>query len=479
MKKSLMALCVALILNGVAFAQPDRTESPQPAAPKSVELPAVEKSRLENGVEVWTVERRQVPVVSMWLVLNLGATAAPPSEFGLADFTSSLLEEGAAGKSALELSDELDFLGANYSSSTNFDATRLTLSVPRARLDEALKVFADMVLRPDFRPDDIERVKKKLRTSLRQNRDSTSSVASYFFPRLLYPEGHRYADSVTGADAAIASFEQSDLQGFHQAVYQPGRATIIIVGDITSEEATAKLNSAFAGWSNATEPFAPTTLPEAPQVARRNVVIVDKPGAAQTTVMIGWLGVERRTSDYYTLQVLNTILGDSFTSRLNQNLREQHGYTYGAGSAFVTRKEAGPFYAMASVQTDKTGPALGEFFKELSGIREVVPEEELEKAKNYLAYRFPSEFETNSDVAGNLSTLEIYSLPEDTYSNYVQNIRSVTAAQVQEAAKQYIDPERMIVLLVGDRAVIEEDVKALDLGPLQYRDRMEGLEADF
>ena len=137
------------------------------------------------------------------------------------------------------------------------------------------------------------------------------------------------------------------------------------MGDITSEEATAKLNSAFAGWSNATEPFAPTTLPEAPQVARRNVVIVDKPGAAQTTVMIGWLGVERRTSDYYTLQVLNTILGDSFTSRLNQNLREQHGYTYGAGSAFVTRKEAGPFYAMASVQTDKTGPALGEFFKEL------------------------------------------------------------------------------------------------------------------
>ena len=134
---------------------------------------------------------------------------------------------------------------------------------------------------------------------------------------------------------------------------------------------------------------------------------------------------------------------------------------------------------MASVQTDKTGPALGEFFKELSGIREVVPEEELEKAKNYLAYRFPSEFETNSDVAGNLSTLEIYSLPEDTYSNYVRNIRSVTAGQVQEAAKQYIDPERMIVLLVGDRAVIEEDVKALDLGPLQYRDRMEGLEAGF
>lgn len=479
MKKTWMAVCLALFLNSAVYAQPDRTESPSPAAPRSVQLPAVKKTRLQNGVDVWTVERPQVPVVSVWLVLDLGATADPPSEYGLAQFTSSLLEEGAAGKSALELSDELDFLGGSYNSTTNFDATRLTLRVPRARLDEALKVFADMVVRPDFRPDDIERVKKKLRTSLRQNRDSTHSVASYFFPRLLYPQGHRYSESVTGSDAAIASFEKSDLKGFHQAVYQPGRATVIVVGDITSKEATDKLNVAFEGWENAAEPFAPTTLPEAPQVARRNVVIVDKPGAAQTTVMIGWLGVERRTPDYYTLQVLNTILGDSFTSRLNQNLREQHGYTYGAGSVFDTRNEAGPFFAMASVQTDKTGPALEEFFKELSGIREVVPEDELEKAKNYLAYRFPSEFETNSDVAGNLSVLEMYSLPEDTFSNYVQNIRSVTAAQVKEAAEQYIDPERMIVLLVGDRAVIEEDVKALDLGPLQYRDRMEGLEADF
>lgn len=479
MKKPLIAFCLTLILNGSAFAQPDRTEPPEPSAPKSVQLPAVEKSRLKNGIEVWTVERRQVPVVSVRLVLDLGATADPPGEYGLASFTSSLLEEGAAGKSALEISDELDFLGASYGSSTDFDATKLYLEVPRERLDEALAVFSDIVLRPDFRPDDIERVKKKLRTSLRQNRDSTNSVAAYFFPRLLYPDDHRYAQSITGTDAAIAGFDQSELKGLHQAVYQPGRATFVVVGDVTSAEATEKLNRAFGEWGGKAEPLAPTTLPEAPQVPRRNVVIVDKPGAAQTSIMIGWLGVDRRTPDYYALQVLNTILGDSFTSRLNQNLREEHGYTYGAGSAFVMRKEAGPFYATAAVQTDKTGPALQEFFKELSGIRQTVPAEELEKAKNYLAYRFPSEFETDSDVAGNLTTLLVYSLPENTFSNYVSKIQSVTADQVQKAAEHYVDPERMVVLLVGDRAVIEEEVKALDLGPLEYRDRMEGLETDF
>ena len=212
-------------------------------------------------------------------------------------------------------------------------------------------------------------------------------------------------------------------------------------------------------------------------MAQRKVVIVDKPGSAQTTVMIGWQGVARGTQDYEALQVLNTILGDSFTSRLNQNLREKNGYTYGARSAFVMRKEPGPFYASASVQTDKTAPAVTEFFKELRGVRQAVSAAELEKAKNYLAYRFPAEFETDSDIADKLTELVVYSLPEDTYANYVERIQAVTAEQVQAAAEKYIDSDKMLVLLVGDRARIEEEIKALNLGPIEVRDRMEGLRA--
>lgn len=480
MKKTATAIALSLILcSGIAYAEPDRSTAPEPTAPKSLKLPSVQKSKLDNGIVVWTVQRSQVPVVSVELLLDLGAAADPPGESGLASFTSSLLEEGAAGKTSLELSDELEFLGASYEESSDFDSTALSLDAPRERLDDALTVFADMVINPDFPQDEIERVQEELRTSLRQSRDSASSIASYFFPRLLYPEDHRYSQSITGTDKSIASFNQASIKKFHTAVYQPERATIIVVGDITPADATAKLNRVFGNWKSKGEFAVPAALPQAPQIAQRNVVIVDKPGAAQTAVMIGWLGVERKTNDYYALEVLNTILGDSFTSRLNQNLREEHGYTYGAGSRFDMRKEAGPFFATAAVQTDKTGPALEEFFKELSAIRETVPEDELQKAKNYLAYRFPSEFETDSNIAGNLSTLLVYSLPEDTYANYVQEVQQVTADQVRKAAVRYIDPERMVVLLVGDRSVIEAEVKALNLGPLQYRDRMEGLEADF
>lgn len=476
MKTYLLTFTALLLLAVPGLSQPSRTEPPVPSAPKSVEPQVVRKTQLSNGIAVWTVERHAVPVVNVSIVLDSGAAVDPPGKFGLSNFTVSLLDEGAAGKSSLAISDELDYLGARYSGSSDFDSTSLSVQVPSERLLPALKVLADITRRPDFPKEEIERIQTEMLVQLRQERDDASSLASYFFPKLLYPEGHRYAQKGSGGEAEIANFERTDLLAFHHQSFRPEQATILVVGDVTADRVTEQLEQTFGDWAigkDAAEKV--SALPLAPQVSKRRVVIVDKPGAAQTAIMIGRLGVNRNTSDYYALEVLNTVLGDSFTSRLNQNLREKNGYTYGARSAFTMRKETGPFYAAAAVQTDKTGPAVKEFFNELTRIAERIPEDELQKAKNYLAYRFPAQFETNSDIANGLAELLVYGLAEDTYARYVQRVQAVTAEDVEAAAKAYIDPDRMIVLLVGDRSVIEPEIKALDLGDLEYRDRMEGL----
>jgi len=226
------------------------------------------------------------------------------------------------------------------------------------------------------------------------------------------------------------------------------------------------LESSFGSWRSQAA-ATPATPPPVPPPAQREVSLVDKPGAPQTQIRIGSVGVPRSTPDYFPIQVMNTILGGSFTSRLNMNLREKHGYTYGASSAFDMRKDGGPFFAAAGVQTDKTSEALKEFFNELNGIRQPVPADELSRAKNYIALRYPSAFESTSDISRRLEDAILYRLPEDYFSKYVGNIEAITAADVQRVAQKYIQPERLAVVVVGDRKVIEPGIRALNLGEIK------------
>ena len=250
-------------------------------------------------------------------------------------------------------------------------------------------------------------------------------------------------------------------------MYQPSNATLIVVGDITAAAALPLLEQQFGGWKG-TGAVRRTPVPTASQSTATQVTIVDVPMAAQSQIRIGWVGVPRSTPDYFTLEVLNTILGGSFTSRLNQNLREEHGYAYGASSRFDMRLSAGPFMAAAGVQTDKTAEALQEFFKELNRIQEPVSADELAKAKNYVALSFPSEFETLNDLGSHLEELLVYKLPDDYFERYVANVQAVTAAAVQKAASTYIQPKRMSVVVVGDRKAIESKIRALNLGPIRF-----------
>ena len=258
----------------------------------------------------------------------------------------------------------------------------------------------------------------------------------------------------------------SRCRGFYTATFRPENAILLAVGDLTAEQVMPLFEKNFGAWKASGSATA-EKLPPAEEPGARQIYLIDKPGAAQSQIRIGRVGVARATADYFPIQVLNTVLGGSFTSRLNNNLREVHGYAYGAGSSFDMRADAGPFSASAGVQTDKTGEALKEFFVELNAILKPVPADELARARNYVALRYPSAFESTGDISRRLEDALVYKLPDDYFSQYVQNIQAVTAADVQRVAQKYIKPDRLAVVIVGDRKVIEPGIRALNLGPIK------------
>ena len=338
------------------------------------------------------------------------------------------------------------------------------MGAPVSKLDAALALQADVVLHPVFAQNELDRKRKSRLTTLVQWRDEPRSLASVMFSRSVYGTAHPYGVPVTGDEASIRAMKVEDLRAFHTQYFQPSNAFLIVVGDVTVPQMKEKLENAFGAWRG-TAGAAPA-LPPIVQLDKRTITIVDKPGAPQTEIRIGRVGAARTTEDYYALTVMNTILGGSFSSRLNQNLREEHGYTYGAGSSFGFRVLPGPFLAASGVQAAVTDSALLEFMKELKGINVQVPDAELERAKNYISLGFPAEFQTVGDLADKLEELVIYDLPADYYSQYVRRIQAVTAADVQRVAKRYIDPAKMSIVLVGDRAGIEAKIAALKLAPI-------------
>jgi predicted Zn-dependent peptidase len=252
---------------------------------------------------------------------------------------------------------------------------------------------------------------------------------------------------------------------FHDTYFHSNNATLMVVGDVSASMIVPKLEEAFGQWKPSAVP--PASWPPIQQVQERKVYLVDKPAAAQSEIRIGRVGVDRLTEDYYALVVMNTILGGSFTSRLNMNLREEHGYTYGAGSSFDFRPLPGPFVARAAVQTNVTDKALGEFMKELNRILEPATDDELSRAKNYLTLRYPENFETVGQITAQLSDLVVYKLPDDYFENYTRHILAVTKDDVQRVAKKYLDPNKIAIVIVGDKQQIQKGVGDLKLGPMQ------------
>jgi len=446
---------------------PDRSHPPQIGPPPALHLPAIQKLKLSNGLPVWIVELHKVPVAQVNLVVFSGTADDPPGKFGVASLADAMLTNGAAGKSALDIADAVDFLGADLNATSSNDASTVRLHVPVAHLGDALPLMADVALRPTFQKDELDRLRQQRLTALIQGRDDANAIASAAFPRVLYGPRHRYGTPSGGTAETIKTFTSDDLREFYSSTFRPDHATIIAVGDLTSATLMPMLEKSFGSWKAAAGAAPKPSIPAVDEPESRTVYLVDKPGAPQSQIRIGWIGVARSTPDYFPLTVANTVLGGSFTSRLNMNLREKHGYSYGASSQFDMRAFAGPFVAAAGVQTDKTSEALKEFFNELSAIREPVPADEVERAKNYVSLRYPGGFETTGDISRQLENALVYHLPDDYFSSYVQKIQAVTSADVQRVAQKYIQPDRFAIVVVGDLKTIEAPIRALNLGSVK------------
>jgi predicted Zn-dependent peptidase len=466
-RRLLIAALLSVSAAALSAQAPDRTRPPAAGPAPALKLPTIQKRQLSNGLPVWIVELHEVPVAQVNLVVRTGTAGDPAGKYGIASLTASMLVEGAGGRSSLEIADAVDFLGADLSAAAGIDATAVRLHAPVARLGDALPLMADVALRPTFPNDELERIRQQRLTGLLQARDDPATIASLAFSRTLYGPTHRFGTAAMGTAQTIQAFTTADLRAFYTATFRPDNSTVIVVGDVLPDKILGLLETSFGSWRVTGNAAPRPKLPAAAARTTREVYLVDKPGAPQSQIRIGAVGVARSTPDFFPIQVMNTILGGAFSSRLNLNLREKRGYTYGASSGFDMRLEPGPFSAQAGVQTDKTAESLTEFFNELNGMLKPVPVEELARAKNYVALRFPGTFETTGDISRRLEDVLVYDLPEDYFSRYVQNIQAVTAAEVQRVAQKYIQPERLAIVVVGDRKTIEPRIQALKLGPIR------------
>ncbi|MDQ1524755.1 MAG: zinc protease, partial [Pyrinomonadaceae bacterium] len=438
---------------------------PKPGPEPRLVLPKVERHRLSNGLEVFLVRHSELPVVNMNLIIRSGAAADPENLPGAASLTADLLDEGTKTRNALDISNALASVGARMSVSAGWDSTNAELLTLTRHLDRALEVYADVLLNPAFPEADLKRLRGSRLASLQQQRDNADAIAGVVYSSILYGSKHPYGRPLSGNEASLNAITDADVRRFYETYYRPNNAALIVAGDVTAATLLPKLERAFAAWKPAQVPASDVSATP-PARERAGIYLVDKPGAAQSVIQIGQVGVARSTPDYFPLLVLNSMLGGQFVSRINLNLREDKGYTYGARSGFDYRRGAGPFSASGGVFTNVTKESVSEFLKELRGIRGEIPvtERELEYAKQGILRGFPRGFETPDQIAGRLATVVLYNLPDDYFNSYSARVRAVTLADITRVANRYLDPSRMAILVVGDRKAIEPGLRSLGIG---------------
>jgi len=462
----LINICIALLLFNTLTAQTiDRTKPPVLPEPKSLKLPEIEQFQLSNGLKVVLMEKHNVPLVQLNVVVKTGTSYDPENKTGLANLMMDLIDEGAAGKTALELADEIDFLGARISTNAGPHFCGVYLHSPLSKFDDALNILGSIVLRPDFPEEELNRKKKERLTTIMQWHDQPNSIANIAFNKFLFGDKHPYGKPTIGYENTIKSITTDDIKKIYNSDFNADNTFVVAVGAIKKDELKKKLETVFGGWQKGNVKEKNVEIPQ--DIQQRIIYLIDKPGSAQSVIIIGKIGAPRITEDYGSIIVMNTILGGSFTSRLNNNLREEHGYTYGAGSRFLFRPVPGSFYATSSVQTEVTDKALIEFFKELNGISEPIPEDELNRGKNLVALSYPGNFQTVEDISYQLEEMMQYDLPKDYFNKYIDEMLNTTGKDISNAAKKYITPDKMIVVVVGDKEKIEAGIKDLNLGEIK------------
>jgi zinc protease len=430
---------------------------PRPAAPRSYRFPHFERRALANGVRLVIAPVSKLPLVTVFAVVEAGAAAEPSGKAGVADLTARLLLEGAAEMDGAALADRFERIGASVDAHADWDVAAVSLTSLADRLPEALALVRDLLRAPTFPEREVGRLREERLAELLQQRAEPRGLADEQFSRAIYQPGARYAAPADGDAATVRALTQDDVRAFYEARYRPGATTLVFAGDVTAAQAEILPGELFGDWAGAPAAPAPAGIDD--QQAGRLVRVVAKADAPQSELRIGHAGLPRRTPDYFDVVVMNAVLGGLFSSRINLNLREAHGYTYGAFSAFEWRRATGPFVVSTAVKSDVTGDAVREILGEIDRMRrDEIGEEELTLATSYLDGVFPIRYETTAAIASALATLVIHDLPESYYDDYRARVRAVTTSGVLRAAQAHLHPERLRVVIVGDPAVVAAPV---------------------
>ena len=444
-----------------------RKDPPKAGQARTLQPPVPSSFQLANGLTVLLNERPGLPVVSANLVVKTGSGANPPDKPGLANFTAAMLDEGTSTRSALQIADEVAQLGASLRTTSTMDSTQASGASLRRNFTRLLDLIADVVRHPAFPAEEIERQRASRLGSLAQQREEPSAVANAAMFAALYGTAHPYGYTELGTEASNKTMARDDLQKFWSQNFVPNNAALVVSGQITAADLKPLVEKAFGDWQRGT----PASLsPGEPATTAARLVLVDKPEAQQTQLRVALVGAARATPDYEALRVMNEELGGLFSSRINLNLREEHGYTYGASSQFVFRRSAGPFMVGSGVRTDVTAPAVTEIYKEIRRMRDTaMTPEELAMAKDSLVRSLPSAFQTGEDVTASTANIYLYDLGLDYFSKYSSRLSAVTAEQTKAAAEKYLTPEKLVVVAVGDRAKIAAPLQKLNLGAVEVR----------
>lgn len=442
---------------------------PIPGPPREYHFPRFERRTLDNGVKLVVAPVDKLPLATVVVLVEAGAVCDPEGREGTAQLVAQLLLEGTQQYDGAELTERFENLGASIDASADWDSAAVTMTSLVENLPDAFALLGEVIRTPAFRVREVERLKAERLAALLQLRAEPRGLADELFSRFLYTPSSRYARPDGGDEKSVDSILREHIVSFYETRYLPGGVTVIVSGDVTVDRAEELTRAALGDWSGGAPER--VTADDVPGRRDRAVHLIAKSDAPQSELRIGHVGIPRNHPDFFPVNVMNAVLGGLFNSRINLNLREVHGYTYGAFSAFEWRRQAGPFVVHTAVKSDITDAAAHEVLLEIDRIRnEPVSPDELSLATSYLDGVFPIRFETTAAIAAALAVLVVHALPEDYYDRYRERVRAMTADQILSAAQNYLHPEALQMVVVGDPATIRGKLEAMQFGPITVYD---------
>ncbi|HXJ61819.1 MAG TPA: pitrilysin family protein [Verrucomicrobiae bacterium] len=457
---------------GTNIATVDRSKLPTPGEAPEFKFPALQRATLSNGLKLILAERRATPMVNFTMEVDAGFASDQFAIPGAARLATEMLDEGTARRTSLQISEELTLLGASISTDSELDSSSVKLSALTSMLDPALEIYADVILNPSFPEADFRRLQKRQLAAIKQEKVEPVDMALRVFPAILYGSEHAYGNPLTGSgtETSVAKLTPADARKFHQTWFKPDNCTLLIVGDTTLEQITPKLEKLFGSWKPGKVPT--KNLATVQHQKKPSVYLIDRPGSIQSVILAGHIAPPKSNPAEIAIETMNTVLGNTFTARINMNLREGKHWSYGAWSTIPAARGQRPFIVYAPVQTDKTRESLIELDKELRDIlgRRPPTEEELKTAQANQTLRLPGAWETISAVGNSLGEIVRFGLPDDYFTTYPGKVRALSVTDLSRAAKEVVRPDSLVWVIVGDRAKIESGIRDLAWGDIQFLD---------